>query len=42
MKRIMLRFSDEEYQKVKDYALGKELSINDVLRMAIREWQPKS
>lgn len=37
MKRISLRLSDEEYEKLAEYAGSKERSLNDILRSCVRE-----
>ena len=41
MKRFSLRMSDAEYEKVKEYSVKNEISINDIVRQIIREWKPK-
>lgn len=41
MKRFTLRLSDAEYLKLKNYCDELHISMNDVVRQLIREWQPK-
>ncbi|MBD2577775.1 CopG family transcriptional regulator [Oscillatoria sp. FACHB-1406] len=40
MKRFSLRMTKEEYEKVKGYCDRIEVSMNDVIRQLIRDWQP--
>ncbi|QDZ38823.1 CopG family transcriptional regulator [Euhalothece natronophila Z-M001] len=41
MKRFTLRLSEAEYLKLKNYCDELHISMNDVVRQLIREWQPK-
>ena len=40
MKRFSLRLSEAEYSKLKTYCEKLQISMNDVLRQLIREWNP--
>lgn len=40
MKRFSLRLTEAEYNKLKNYCQELQLSMNDVLRQLIREWNP--
>ncbi|MFP4133413.1 MAG: CopG family transcriptional regulator [Halothece sp.] len=40
MKRFTLRLTDAEYLKLKNYCDELHISMNDVVRQLIREWQP--
>ncbi|MDY7013784.1 MAG: ribbon-helix-helix protein, CopG family [Cyanobacteriota bacterium] len=42
MKRFSLRMTNEEYEKLKSYCDRIEVSMNDVIRQLIREWNPES
>lgn len=42
MKRFSLRMTNEEYEKLKRYCEQIEVSMNDVIRQLIREWNPDS
>lgn len=41
MKRLSLRMTETEYEKVKTYCDRLQISMNDVIRQLIREWQPE-
>ena len=40
MKRFSLRLTEAEYIKLKTYCDEFHISMNDVIRQLIREWQP--
>ncbi|MGF1542054.1 MAG: CopG family transcriptional regulator [Pleurocapsa sp.] len=40
MKRFSLRLTEAEYIKLKTYCEEFQLSMNDVVRQLIREWNP--
>lgn len=40
MKRFSLRLTEGEYIKLKIYCEELEISMNDVIRQLIREWNP--
>ncbi len=40
MKRFSLRLSEAEYRKIKTYCENLQISMNDVLRQLVREWNP--
>lgn len=42
MKKFTLRLTDAEYLKLKNYCDELHVSMNDVVRQLIREWQPNS
>lgn len=42
MKRFSLRLTEAEYMKLKIYCEDIHVSMNDVIRELIREWQPKT
>ncbi len=41
MKRFSLRLTEAEYMKLKIHCDELQVSINDVIRGLIRDWQPK-
>ena len=41
MKRFSLRLTEAEYMKLKFYCEELHVSMNDVIRELIRNWQPK-
>lgn len=41
MKRFSLRMTDAEYEKLKTYCEQLQISMNDVVRQLIREWNPQ-
>lgn len=42
MKKFTLRLTDAEYLKLKNYCDELHVSMNDVVRQLIREWQPNT
>jgi hypothetical protein len=40
MKRFTLRLTDAEYIKLKNYCEELHISMNDVVRQLIRDWNP--
>ncbi len=40
MKRFSLRLTNAEYIKLKTYCEELSISMNDVIRQLIREWNP--
>lgn len=42
MKRFSLRLTEAEYIKLKVYCEEIQLSMNDVVRQLIRDWNPSS
>lgn len=40
MKRFSLRLTEAEYSKLKTYCDNLQISMNDVLRQLVREWNP--
>ena len=42
MKRFSLRLTEAEYIKLKIYCEELHISMNDVIRQLIREWNPHS
>ncbi len=42
MKRFSLRLTEAEYLKLKIYCEELHLSMNDVIRHLIREWNPNT
>lgn len=42
MKRFSLRLTEAEYTKLKTYCDELHISMNDVIRQLIREWNPNS
>lgn len=41
MKRFSLRLTEAEYMKLKFYCEELHVSMNDVIRELIRNWQPQ-
>jgi hypothetical protein len=41
MKRLSFRMTETEYEKVKTYCDRLQISMNDLIRQLIREWQPE-
>ena len=41
MKRFSLRMTNEEYEKLKAHCDCIQVSMNDVIRQLIREWNPE-
>ena len=41
MRRFSLRLTEAEYMKLKFYCEEVHISMNDVIRELIRNWQPK-
>ena len=41
MKRFSLRLTEAEYMKLKFYCEELHVSMNDVIRELVRNWQPK-
>lgn len=42
MKRFSLRLTEAEYMKLKIHCDELQISMNDVIRGLIRDWQPRS
>ncbi len=42
MKRFSLRLTEAEYIKLKIYCEEIQLSMNDVIRQLIRDWEPSN
>lgn len=40
MKRFSLRLTEAEYNKLKNYCEQLQISMNDVIRHLLREWNP--
>ncbi len=40
MKRFSLRLTEPEYMKLKSYCEELHISMNDVIRQLIRDWNP--
>lgn len=40
MKRFSLRLTEAEYIKLKNYCEELHVSMNDVIRQLVREWNP--